>query len=77
MDHETAYGGGAALRAGALLEVAITSVADRRMIGVTSSPAAVAAGVVRDNVATELGVRADATPPRPGVLSPPCGLHLG
>lgn len=40
---------------GALVEVAITNVADRRMIGVTSSPAAVAAGMLRDNVATELG----------------------
>ncbi len=54
-DHEATYGGGACLRAGALLEVAITSVADRRMIGVTTAPAAVAAGTLRDNVATDMG----------------------
>ena len=54
-DHEAAYGGGAGLKAGALLEVAITSVADRRMIGVTTAPAAVAAGTLRDSVVTDMG----------------------
>ena len=58
-DHAATWGEGSALRVGALLEVAITSVADRRMIGVTSSPTAVAAGTLRENVATELGA-----PPR-------------
>jgi hypothetical protein len=53
--HVAAYGEGAVLTVGALVEVAITNVADRRMIGVTSSPAAVATGTLRDNVATELG----------------------
>lgn len=53
--HEAAYGDSAALKAGMVTEVAITSVTDRRLVHVTSEQAAVSGAVVKEWEGLDIG----------------------
>ena len=58
--HEEHYGDSAELKVGMLVEVAVTSVMDRRLAHVTTEPTAVAGSVVKDWDGLDIGACAEA-----------------
>ncbi len=58
--HEEHYGDSAELKVGMLVEVAVTSVMDRRLAHVTTEPTAVAGSVVKDWDGLDIGAYAEA-----------------